>query len=82
MINKTYWEQQVNIPANVPADSPDVFQGVRYLLLLNIKQFHPEASTGKQHSPASPNEATKERESQERLPVNLVTEEFFIPNPE
>lgn len=79
MINKTHWEQQSLFLPEVPADLPDDFQSICYLLLLNIVQFHPEASTGKQHSPASPNEATKGRGNQERFPVNLVIEQFFIP---
>lgn len=40
---------------------PDIFQGVCYLLLLNVIEFHLEASTGKQHSPAPTNEPTREK---------------------
>lgn len=40
---------------------PDVFQGVCYLLLLNVIEFHLEASTGKQQSPAPADESTGEK---------------------
>lgn len=40
---------------------PDDFQGVCYLLLLNVIEFHLEASTGKQQSPAPTNESTGEK---------------------
>lgn len=64
VINKTHGEhQRILFLPEVPADLPDVFQGVCYLLLLNIIEFHLEASAGKQHSPASPNESTKGTEN-------------------
>lgn len=64
MIDKAQWVAQPLQPLPmVPANLPDVLQGVCYLLLLNVIEFHLEASTSKQHSPASPNESTKGKEN-------------------
>lgn len=58
------WEQQLfQFIPKVPADLPDVFQGFCDLLLLDIIEFHFEASTGKKHTPALPNESTERKEN-------------------
>lgn len=52
-------------------DLPDDFQGVCYLLLLNVIEFHLEASTGKQQSPAPTNESTGEKIKQKKEKTDL-----------
>lgn len=62
------------------ADLPDVFQGIRYLLLLNIIEFHLQAATGKQHSPALPDDSTEGQKIKKGF--QLITTQVAIPEPE
>jgi hypothetical protein len=59
-----------------PASLPDAVQGTCYLLLLNVIEFHLEASAGKQHGPAPSNKSTEERkwrQIQVKFTINLLS---------